>query len=145
MCKYIRMRYIFYHSSTSKITNKDRNFIWKNWQRWRRAVLGFHIRNWIRICRFCMFLGFPDPDPFVRGTVPDLKFLRLKVSYKKKIKNFFFASLKSLKKGVWSGVGSRFVSQRYWSVDPDPLVRCTLGYNDFNNLVMPFDGCIIKF
>jgi hypothetical protein len=35
--------------------------------------------------------GPPGPDPFVRGTVPDLEFLRLKV---------FFASLKSLKKGV---------------------------------------------
>ncbi len=38
-------------------------------------------------------------------------------SYKKKIyKKFFFASLKSLKKGVGSGS----ISQRYGSGDPDP-------------------------
>jgi hypothetical protein len=63
-----------------------------------------------------MFLGLPDPDPFVRGTDPDpapdqekIKFVRLKimcllVSFKniKKI----FASLKSLKKEVVSEVGS---------------------------------------
>jgi hypothetical protein len=45
------------------------------------------------------------------------------VGYKKKIwkKIFFFASLKSLKKGVGSGVGSRSgsISQRYGSPDPD--------------------------
>jgi hypothetical protein len=38
----------------------------------------------------------------------------LRVSYKKKYeKRNFFASLKSLKKGVRFGVGSGFVSQRY--------------------------------
>jgi hypothetical protein len=42
----------------------------------------------------------------------------LRVRYKKKLWNFFFASLKSLKKGVGSGVGS--ISQRYGSGDPDP-------------------------
>jgi hypothetical protein len=43
-------------------------------------------------------------------------------------KNYFFAFLKSLKKGVGSGVGSRsgvgsgsgFISHRYGSADPDP-------------------------
>ncbi len=42
----------------------------------------------------------------------------LRVSYKKKIykKIICFASLKSLKKGI----GSRSVSQRYGSTDPDP-------------------------
>ncbi len=41
----------------------------------------------------------------------------LQASYKKKIwkKNNFFASLKSLKKGVGSGVGSGSISQRYRS------------------------------
>jgi hypothetical protein len=45
----------------------------------------------------------------------------LRVSYKKNMKKkFFWASLKSLKKGVGSGVGSGSVSQRYGSADPDP-------------------------
>jgi hypothetical protein len=39
----------------------------------------------------------------------------LQVSYKKNMKKFFFASLKSLKKEVGSKV----------DMDPDPLVRCT--------------------
>jgi hypothetical protein len=38
-------------------------------------------------------------------------------------KSNFFASLKSLKKGVGSGVGSGFISQRYRSADPDPHQR----------------------
>jgi hypothetical protein len=32
---------------------------------------GIRIRNRIRIRRIRMFLGLPDPDPLVRGTVPD--------------------------------------------------------------------------
>jgi hypothetical protein len=51
----------------------------------------------------------------------------LKTSYKRKIWNkifFFFASLKSMKKGVGSGVGSvagsESIIQRYGSGDPDP-------------------------
>ncbi len=45
----------------------------------------------------------------------------LRVSYKEKnIKNiFFFASLKSRKKGVGSVVGSGSISQRHGSGDPD--------------------------
>ncbi len=50
---------------------------------------------------------------------PGLKIMCLQVSYEKK-KNNFFAALKSLKKGAGSGVGSRFVSQRYGFADPDP-------------------------
>jgi hypothetical protein len=47
------------------------------------------------------------------------------VSYKKNIeRNYFFASLKSPKKGVGSGVGSGAgsgsISQRYGTGDPDP-------------------------
>jgi hypothetical protein len=50
----------------------------------------------------------------------------LRVSYKKKYeKNNFFASLKSLKKGVVSEVGSGSVSQRYGSADPDPHKNVT--------------------
>jgi hypothetical protein len=52
-----------------------------------------------------------------------MKMMCLWASYKKKIfKNFFMASLMSLKKGVGSGVGSGsgFISQRYGSGDPDP-------------------------
>ncbi len=108
----------------------------------------------IRIRRIHMFLGHQDPDldPLVRGTDPDpdsslfwnnackigfwhkfeqkIKFLRLKimclcVSCKKKIwEKFFFASLKSLKKGVVSGVGSvsgaGSISQGCGSADPEP-------------------------
>jgi hypothetical protein len=65
------------------------------------------------------------------------KIMCLRVSYKKKSLKFFFASLKSLKKGVGSVSqstdpririsqsevrirGSRSVSQRYGSADPDP-------------------------
>jgi hypothetical protein len=46
----------------------------------------------------------------------------LRVRNKKKIckKSIFFASLKSLKKGVGSGIGSGSISQRYGSADPDP-------------------------
>ena len=29
------------------------------------------LRIWIRIHRIHMFLGLPDPDPLVRGMVPD--------------------------------------------------------------------------
>jgi hypothetical protein len=36
------------------------------------------------------------------------------------MQEFFFAHLKSLKKGVRSEVGSGSVSQRYGSADPDP-------------------------
>ncbi len=51
----------------------------------------------------------------------------MRESYKKLYeKNEFFASLKSLKKGVGTGVvsgagsGSVSISQRYGSADPDP-------------------------
>jgi hypothetical protein len=44
-----------------------------------------------------------------------------KLEEKKDVKiNFFFASLKSVKKGVGPGVRSGFVSQRCESVDPVP-------------------------
>jgi hypothetical protein len=44
----------------------------------------------------------------------------LRVSDEKKyLKLHFFASLKSLKKGVRSGVGSGSISQKYRSADPD--------------------------
>jgi hypothetical protein len=43
--------------------------------------------------------------------------------WKKYEKNTFFASLKSLKKGVVSGFGS--VSQGYGSADPDPHPNVT--------------------
>ncbi len=33
---------------------------------------------------------------------------------------YFFASLKSMKKEVGSGIGSGSISQRYGSGDPDP-------------------------
>jgi hypothetical protein len=48
--------------------------------------------------------------------------MSLWASYEKKNmkNNIFFASLKSVKKGVGSGVGSGFISQRYGSGDPDP-------------------------
>jgi hypothetical protein len=46
--------------------------------------------------------------------------------YKKKYEEFFLASLKSIKKGVGSGVGSGSISQRYGSGDPglDPQEKC---------------------
>ncbi len=47
--------------------------------------------------------------------------MRLRVSYKKKIWNYFFCILKSLMKGV--GFGS--ISQRYRSADPDPHQNVT--------------------
>jgi len=50
--------------------------------------------------------------------------MRPQVSYKKKIL-IFFASLKSLKKGVGSVVGSGSISQRYGSGDPDPHQNVT--------------------
>jgi hypothetical protein len=43
----------------------------------------------------------------------------MRVSNKKKYENFF-ASLKSLKKGSGSGVGSGSISQMYGSAYPDP-------------------------
>jgi hypothetical protein len=54
----------------------------------------------------------------------------LRASYKKKYgKNMkkisFFASLKSMKKGVGSGVGSGSISHRYGSGDPDPRQNFT--------------------
>jgi hypothetical protein len=44
-----------------------------------------------------------------------------------RVSDFFFSSLKSLKKGVGSGVGSgsEFISQRYGSEDPDPNQNVT--------------------
>jgi hypothetical protein len=42
-----------------------------------------------------------------------------------KKKKYFFASLKSLKKGIGSGVGSRSISQRYGSTDQDPHQNVT--------------------
>ncbi len=76
--------------------------------------------------RIRMFLGLLDPDPLVRGMDPDPGLARIqilpfshkgvvigtaiftfRVSYKEKYeKNKFFASLKSLKKGVGSRSGS---------------------------------------
>jgi hypothetical protein len=45
------------------------------------------------------------------------------VSYKKNYgKNYFFASLKSLKEAVGSGSG--FIRQRYGSADLDPHPKC---------------------
>ncbi len=46
----------------------------------------------------------------------------LSASYKKKNKEkkYLFASLKSIKKGVESGVGSGSINQNYGSGDPDP-------------------------
>jgi hypothetical protein len=71
----------------------------------------------IRIHRIHMFLG--HPEPFVRGTVR-LKIMCLRISYKKKnMKTFFFASSKSLKKGVGCGVGYGSIGQRCGSADPD--------------------------
>jgi hypothetical protein len=56
-----------------------------------------------------------------------MKIMFLRASYKKNIgeKIDFFASLKSLKKGVGSGVGSGSgsISHRYGSKDPDPHQR----------------------
>jgi hypothetical protein len=48
--------------------------------------------------------------------------MSLWVSYKKKYgeKKNIFSPLKSLKKGIGSGVGSGSISQRYGSADPDP-------------------------
>jgi hypothetical protein len=39
-------------------------------------------------------------------------------------KNIFYASVKSLKKGVGTGVVSGSKSQRYGSADPDPHLKC---------------------
>ncbi len=48
------------------------------------------------------------------------------VSYKKKYgKNYFFASLKSLKKGVGSGSG--FISQRYGSPTLENILVIVIG------------------
>jgi hypothetical protein len=47
------------------------------------------------------------------------------VSYEKEIRNFFFTSLTSLKKGVGPGVGPGSISQRYGSEDPDPHQNVT--------------------
>jgi precorrin-6B methylase 2 len=48
-------------------------------------------------------------------------------SHKKIRKNIFFASLKSMKKGIVSGVGcgSGSISERYGSGDPDPRQKVT--------------------
>ncbi len=53
----------------------------------------------------------------------------LRVSYKKKYD--FFASLKSLKKGVRSGVGSGSIIHKYVSEDPD------LDLNSHQNVTDP--------
>jgi hypothetical protein len=42
-----------------------------------------------------------------------------------KKKKYFFASIKSKKKGVGSGVGSGSISQRYGPGDPDPHQNVT--------------------
>ena len=58
----------------------------------------------------------------------------LRVSYKKNLKKYnFFAPLKSLKKGVGSGVGtgSGSISQRYGSADLDQHQNVT-GYQHCN-------------
>jgi hypothetical protein len=94
------------------------------------AVLG------IRIRRILMFVGLPDPDPFVRGPDPDpspflidvlsglkecLQNRILTQNFRKKYKildcwqvifkkNIFFAFLKSMKKEVGSGVESGSIS-----------------------------------
>jgi hypothetical protein len=68
------------------------------------------------------------------------------VSYKTKIckKNLFWASLKSLKKGVGSGVesgsGAGSISHRYRSEDPDPHQNVT----DPQHWLRDIDGWIIK-
>jgi hypothetical protein len=51
----------------------------------------------------------------------------LRVSYTKKYEKMiiFFVSLKSLTKGVRSGVGSGSISQRYGTADPDPHQNVT--------------------
>jgi hypothetical protein len=46
-------------------------------------------------------------------------------SFKKKMKKIiFFASLKSMKKGVWSGVGSGSIIQRYGSRGSGSVPKC---------------------
>jgi hypothetical protein len=71
-----------------------------------------------------MFLAFLSR--FVRVWLKRLKIVCLRVMYKKNMKKFiFFASLKSLKKEVGSGVGSGFISQRYGSGNPDPHQNVT--------------------
>jgi hypothetical protein len=50
----------------------------------------------------------------------------MRASYKKKYeKNIFFCTIKSLKKGVGSGVGSGSISKRYGSTDLDPDQQVT--------------------
>ncbi len=63
--------------------------------------------------------------------------MSLLVNYKKKYernknKNFF-ASLKSMKKGVGSGVGSGSVSQRRGSANPDPQIRIRTNMSQIPN------------
>jgi hypothetical protein len=56
--------------------------------------------------------------------------MRKKYEQKKYI--FSLASLKSMKKGVGSGVGSGSISQRYGSGDPDPHQNVTDPNTDCN-------------
>jgi hypothetical protein len=59
------------------------------------------------------------------------------VSYKKKnMKIFFFASLKSLKKGVGSGVRSGSISQRYGPADPDSHQNVTDPQHCFQEITL---------
>jgi hypothetical protein len=72
------------------------------------------------------------------------------VSYKNKIflKNIFFTSLKSLKKGVGSGVGSGFISQRYRSGSAPKchgsptLITALLWLNNITALLPPITKLI---
>ncbi len=89
---------------------------------------------WIR-----MFLGLPDPDPYVRGMDPNLS-VASKNSKKNlhfycivtllvSLKNYVIVASKSSKQKNYrtkiarSGTGS--VSQRYGSADPDPYQNFT--------------------
>ncbi len=105
-------------SSLRELTHLTELYLYSN--RWAArfsslplAVLGICIQ----ICTIRMFLCLPDLES---GSVR-LKKMYLRVSYEKKMKEKNFASLKSLKKvvgsGVGSGAGSGSISQRYGSAD----------------------------
>jgi hypothetical protein len=61
-----------------------------------------------------MFLGIPN-----LFNLSELEIMCLRVNYKKKYDFFLHPKVKSLKKGVGSGVRSGSVSQRYGSPEPD--------------------------
>ncbi len=104
----------------------------KTWEKCSNRPI-FHT-FWLSICMRI------DPDTAYHGsgsplsiwcgsmTLLRLKIGCLRVSSKKKVwrkKLIFCAFLKSLKKGVGSGVGSGSISQRYGSADPDPQQNVT--------------------